>query len=941
MQTRSDGVSFPGSKQDLFRWKRFTQNKSEKPKPQLDYDDIEQWVKKVEQASEFAVSEAFSFNKSHLRGKPKGYAVNLETTDQLWEHDEAYIEAQELLNDWMNSKLKMKMVLDEEEDEAEDNEKISTDETRHEVPSFMKYNKFDDLYNCLEQEIETTSTQDFLQELLQKEVINSGVLEDLGLDEDRQKTVKDPHLNMELRHQQVKENRLKRQAQLEHQRREKALKKSALLEAQQLHQEEEKKKVLKARKEEQEIQREMVKLRKEMNERRIIMEEAKKMERQRLELEKAQKIIIHNQAQHPVIQMELQKQHDKERKKLEKMKKLQELLDQIDTNNLKCLHRHFSAWHKVVVERRLMMGKARAMSDWKRQLHAFRAWRRYVWARRAENEAQLTEKALQEENRKQHLAMQSYRHRVLRHFFTEWQLWCRREKEKRELDGKKEETKRKMAALLAAASSGKLCNEQIHEPSRDKEVKLESHQPDTTSQKVDEILDATGRICSGGVPEDSTSHHASPRHAWQVTRKHAALQPQDLEKFRENTFDTAAKGFSDSHQLPGMYPRSTPAYGCNFQHRHMFQQQLIEEQRKQLMEQKNLIQQLQEDQKLKILRTEAERLTAVTSELNCQSKKKKQEKETGEIKPDGSRQQELKYAVPSSSCATELEAHQGETESSPSSSRRIPNSMTSPHPIVKAMEERALQRAKRRKELEEARRKREEEKLAHLRAEEEERHRKEEAEKQAQIEKKREEKRLQKEKELEKQKQAELEMQLKERADKYYQHFLLKKRGLTPWIKLITNAKQNSQLADEHHCAVIQRRCLYAWHYTTKESLEEKTTHADEFYRCMLLRRCLHNWLKCKDFSALLEEKAVRHHLATLKRKTFLVWFDYVNEEKIASWEKKKIATEHNQRRVICNAFHAWRRFPKIIKEEKRREERREQLRKKVAEILPDFRNSQ
>lgn len=75
----------------------------------------------------------------------------------------------------------------------------------------------------------------------------------------------------------VKENRLRREKELECQRIEKTLKKSAFLEAQYLVQEEKKRKALEAKKEEEEIQREMVKLRKEIIERRRTVEEAWKM----------------------------------------------------------------------------------------------------------------------------------------------------------------------------------------------------------------------------------------------------------------------------------------------------------------------------------------------------------------------------------------------------------------------------------------------------------------------------------------------------------------------------------------------------------------------------------------------------------------------------------------------------------------------------------------
>lgn len=62
----------------------------------MDLNNLSIFLKKtfqrVEQASEFAVSEAFSLKKaSHSHGF-HGPVLDLETTDQLLDHDEAYVE---------------------------------------------------------------------------------------------------------------------------------------------------------------------------------------------------------------------------------------------------------------------------------------------------------------------------------------------------------------------------------------------------------------------------------------------------------------------------------------------------------------------------------------------------------------------------------------------------------------------------------------------------------------------------------------------------------------------------------------------------------------------------------------------------------------------------------------------------------------------------------
>lgn len=134
----------------------------------------------------------------------------------------------------------------------------------------------------------------------------------------------------------------------------------------------------------------------------------------------------------------------------------------------------------MVMDQRLRVGKAVALCDWRRQLKAWRAWRTVVWAECERREVARTEEALRIENRREsacpvtssltyqrinlgsyssrqmQLAVESDRRRLLRRCLNEWQLWCQVEKAQRELLARQKETKLKMAALLTAASTGKL-----------------------------------------------------------------------------------------------------------------------------------------------------------------------------------------------------------------------------------------------------------------------------------------------------------------------------------------------------------------------------------------------------------------------------------------------------------------------------------------------------
>ncbi|XP_003202783.1 coiled-coil domain-containing protein 191 isoform X1 [Meleagris gallopavo] len=870
----------------------------------FDSDSAEYWMKRVEQASEYAVSEALSLQKPRY---PRGLcdpAVRLETVEQLQEHDEACMEARELLSNWTKSKLQLQLTSDGEAEVGAVPENPS---------ALLKYKRFDDLYNYLEHELESSSVQEYLQHLLQSEVVNCGIAENLRLEDIRGKQKPaDPRITMELRHKQVKENRLRRQKALELQRQEKALRKAILCEAKLQIQEEDRRKALKAKKEEEEIRREMVKLRKEMAEKRQTMAEAWRMEQKR-EREKSQKLSM----QEVSINVSPPMDPKKEEQGKEKQRRVQELLSRIHTNKQRCMQQHFSAWFRLILEHRIKMEKARALADWKCQQKVLRAWRNYTWAQKVERETQQLEVYLQDQNRKNQLSAEHNQRRLLRCCFLAWQRWSQAEAEKRELQLKREETKRKMAQLLETVSLGKSGLNRTLEVSKSETAKVNQHQvlqqdEPTKTCLMQEEPDQTRDHSCGDAAHTSHSYR-KPKFAWQITLKHAALSAQDQVMYRNEI-----AGLPKQFQAPR--PKTAPAYGSCFEYRHTFQQHVIEEQKRQLQKQQELILELQENQRLSRAKEEAVQATAATQALDSAS-------QTREKILKSRKQSRCQTTTPLSlpvSCE-------------PENTKAATQGKRSAHPIVKAMEERAIQRAERRRKLEEAKQQREEEKLAQLKAEEEARQRKEAEEKEAQQEKRREEKRQQKLKELEKQRRLEKEQQLQKKARDHYEKALLRKLGIVPWKKLREQAMENIMVAQRHYCSSLQRKCLMSWFQHTQERLMEKVSQAEGFFSHTLIRWCFRNWLKYKDHLSTLEKKASAFHAVCLKRKCLWAWFDLTMEEKSTLREKLKIATEHWNKRLTFDAFKAWRQYPLLMKKEREREERRNQLRRRVAEILPDF----
>lgn len=127
------------------------------------------------------------------------------------------------------------------------------------------------MYFNLAQEEENSVVKNFLQDLMETEVLDFGMPEDLKVNSDEtKKTWRNPSMIMDVRHKQVKENRARRDAEREKMRREKEVLREAREEALRLEREKQARKRQEARKQEEMIQQEMIRLRREMEEKRNV-----------------------------------------------------------------------------------------------------------------------------------------------------------------------------------------------------------------------------------------------------------------------------------------------------------------------------------------------------------------------------------------------------------------------------------------------------------------------------------------------------------------------------------------------------------------------------------------------------------------------------------------------------------------------------------------------
>lgn len=206
--------------------------------------------------------------------------------------------AQTILSDWMNKKLRLELEMDEgdeEEDEEEQTEEPpanlnyrnfnGTDlccyKKQHEQITFdyyyYYYDDFLDMYSQLALEDESFEVRQFLQDLMETDVMDCETVQGLRLDKDNEKKRgRDPNVTMQIRHKQVKERRAQREAERERQRKEQEARWEALEEAKRLEGGEQRRRKQEAQRQEQLLQQEVVRLRREMQEKRSMEQLARK-----------------------------------------------------------------------------------------------------------------------------------------------------------------------------------------------------------------------------------------------------------------------------------------------------------------------------------------------------------------------------------------------------------------------------------------------------------------------------------------------------------------------------------------------------------------------------------------------------------------------------------------------------------------------------------------
>ena len=258
--------------------------------------------------------------------------------------------------------------------------------------------------------------------------------------------------------------------------------------------------------------------------------------------------------------------------------------------------------------------------------------------------------------------------------------------------------------------------------------------------------------------------------------------------------------------------------------------------------------------------------------------------------------------------------------------------------FVQDMEERARLRAERKAELERLKEQKQKEKLDAQRQKEEEERKREENEKQKRLDEMREKKRIEKEEEMEKERKANEATMKFDLAAEHDRRRLLKWWGMEVWKKCLDDGRLKTKMAEEFREKTTQKLHLKAWATHVRDLNVERNRKSILCQRRQLQNKYFGAWRCLKENSLQLEVKARQYWSDSLKRKAFAVWTIWTHDEKMVGWDKEKAADDHHDKALVKKVFQSgFKKLPVIAKRERERESRKNLLRRKVADLLPDF----
>ncbi|CAH8489987.1 unnamed protein product [Schistosoma bovis] len=161
--------------------------------------------------------------------------------------------------------------------------------------------------------------------------------------------------------------------------------------------------------------------------------------------------------------------------------------------------------------------------------------------------------------------------------------------------------------------------------------------------------------------------------------------------------------------------------------------------------------------------------------------------------------------------------------------------------------------------------------------------------------------------------------------------------GLKPWINYVLKQHELIQMANCYEKKTIMRKTFHTWLLHLKIKYEQETKFVQCHYNVLLMKKTIKALQKACEIRKENETFANKCYHKQLLRSSFSFWVQYVTDLCIQEWQQEETALEHYNRHLLYVYFKIWIDFPNQQRVQRQREYRREQFRKCLLDIIPDF----
>ncbi|CAL7934616.1 unnamed protein product [Xylocopa violacea] len=197
--------------------------------------------------------------------------------------------------------------------------------------------------------------------------------------------------------------------------------------------------------------------------------------------------------------------------------------------------------------------------------------------------------------------------------------------------------------------------------------------------------------------------------------------------------------------------------------------------------------------------------------------------------------------------------------------------------------------------------------------------------------------RLRKEQEENRQREIEKFQRLNNIADKFYRKYLLRRYIIKPFVLLIKEKRNNIRIADDYYKEKLIKKLFIAWKKEAEIQYEIKAEIAESFYNENLVKKIVKEWKQMVKEANSKYQVAADYYNMKLANKYFKLW-QIITLELKAEYEKKKVLVDDIYKtKLKARYLGIWKKYLTIVADIKESEKRKNDLRKLVQKIIPDF----